>query len=236
MKSAIKFLIGICILSLTMVSCDDTESYADLLKDENVAVNNFLADQRIESEIPEDSIFEYGLNAPYYKLDDDGNVYLYYVRLLHTGNEIFGAKMSKDLKRIEEDSDLLLIKAEEPWEAMDCFVAEGPYVLKHKGKYYMTYSCNHTRSPDYAMGYAVADCPTGPFVKHKDNPILHRNGKIVGVGHSSMCVNPDEGIMLCAYHCHNIDNENFKPRQTCIAPAWFAEKEGCDDELCVENP
>lgn len=80
MKSAIKILIGICILSLTMVSCDDTESYADLLKDENVAVNNFLADQRIESEIPEDSIFEYGLNAPYYKLDDDGNVYMQVIK------------------------------------------------------------------------------------------------------------------------------------------------------------
>jgi beta-xylosidase len=167
--------------------------------------------------------------------DDNGDIYIYYVRLEY-GNQIHVAKMSQDLKRIEKDDDILLIKAEEPWESMDCLVAEGPYVLKHKGKYYMTYSCNHTRSPDYAMGYAVAECPTGPFVKYEGNPILHRNGKIVGVGHSSMCVNPDKGIMLCAYHCHNIDNENFKPRQTCIAPAWFIEKEGCDDVLCVENP
>ena len=57
-------------------SCDEGESYADLLKDETFAVNKFLADQRIVNKIPSDSVFEYGVDAPYYKMDEDGNVYM----------------------------------------------------------------------------------------------------------------------------------------------------------------
>jgi hypothetical protein len=63
-----------------LCSCDDTESYADLLKDENKAVNNFLSDQKVISEIPSDSIFEYGVDAPYYKMDDDGNIYMQVIK------------------------------------------------------------------------------------------------------------------------------------------------------------
>lgn len=64
-----------------LCSCDDTESYADLLKDENKAVNNFLSDQKVINEIPTDSIFEYGVDAPYYKMDDDGNIYMQVIKL-----------------------------------------------------------------------------------------------------------------------------------------------------------
>lgn len=152
--------------------------------------------------------------------DDDGNIYLYYVRL-DCGNQIFVAKMSDDLKKIEQEYEELLIDAQEPWETVDCRVAEGPYVLKRNGKYYLTYSANHTRCKDYAMGYAVADHPLGPFVKYEGNPILKRKGNIVGVGHSSMCYVPEEDLLLCAYHCHNLNGDNFKPRQTCISRAQF---------------
>ena len=63
-----------------LCSCDDTESYADLLKNENKAVNNFLSDQKVINEIPADSIFEYGVDAPYYKMDDDGNIYMQVIK------------------------------------------------------------------------------------------------------------------------------------------------------------
>lgn len=78
-KNKNKYLNWVILLyffSVIVTSCDDNESYADLLKDENMAVNNFLADQKIENEIPKDSIFKFGMDAPYYKMDEDGNIYM----------------------------------------------------------------------------------------------------------------------------------------------------------------
>lgn len=57
-------------------SCDDGKTYAELLTEENHYVNNFLADQRVINGIPEDTVFQVGSDAPYYRLDDDGNFYM----------------------------------------------------------------------------------------------------------------------------------------------------------------
>lgn len=79
MKFVKNIKLSFCIvvaIAFCAVSCDEGESYADLLKDETAAVNNFLADQRVETEIPADSVFEYGANSPYYKMDEDGNIYM----------------------------------------------------------------------------------------------------------------------------------------------------------------
>lgn len=64
-----------CIASC-MTSCDDDKTYAELLTDENKYVNAFLADQHVINHIPADTVFETGPNAPYYRLDDDGNMYM----------------------------------------------------------------------------------------------------------------------------------------------------------------
>jgi hypothetical protein len=62
--------------AITFSSCSDSTSYADLLSDETKSVNAFLADQVVILDIPEDSVFECGENAPYYRLDEDGNVFM----------------------------------------------------------------------------------------------------------------------------------------------------------------
>lgn len=63
---------------LALSACHDSKSYAELLTEETHYVNNFLADQRVTNEIPTDTnfVFEYGPNAPYYRLDEDGNLYM----------------------------------------------------------------------------------------------------------------------------------------------------------------
>lgn len=63
-------------LGLGAVSCNDGKTYAELLNDETMYVNRFLADQRVVNSIPSDTIFEYGPNAPYYRLDEDGMLYM----------------------------------------------------------------------------------------------------------------------------------------------------------------
>ena len=167
-------------------------------------------------------------------VDDDGTVYLYYVRL-DGQNRIYVVKMKDDLSGIEEEYENCLIAAEEPWETLDCLIAEGPFVLKHKGLYYLTYSCNHTRCIDYAIGYAVSKSPTGPFEKFAGNPILRRKGKLIGVGHHSFA-RAEDGTLMCAYHCHNINSSYFKPRMSCINPAEFVESENGNDTLVINGP
>lgn len=165
-------------------------------------------------------------------LFDNGEAYLYYVRL-GCGNRIFVAKMSEDLKRIEYEYPNELICAEEPWETVESFVAEGPFVLKHNGLYYLVYSCNHTRSPDYAVGYAVSSSPTGPFEKYEQNPILHKSGNVKGVGHNSFMNTENTDKLICAYHCHNDNPDNFKPRMVCLCEAGFEKKDGANDVLKI---
>lgn len=166
--------------------------------------------------------------------DDDGTVYLYYVRL-HEGNQIYVAKLSPDLLRIETLYENCLIRAAEPWETVDCLVAEGPFVLKHKDLYYLTYSCNHTRCQDYAVGVAVSTSPTGPFEKFAGNPILHRNEQFCGVGHHSFTTSQDGQTLICAYHCHD-SLENFKPRRFCLNTAQFVPGENGVDQLVINGP
>ena len=57
-------------------SCDKTKSYSELLNEEEHAVNWFLAEREIVPYVPEDSVFITGENAPFYKMDEDGNVYM----------------------------------------------------------------------------------------------------------------------------------------------------------------
>lgn len=69
--------LGALLLSLTLASCDKTESYSDLLRDEEKAVNWFLAQRSIEITPPESAEgFQVGPDAPFYRMDDDGTVYM----------------------------------------------------------------------------------------------------------------------------------------------------------------
>ena len=59
-----------------VASCSDTKSYAELLSEEDYSVNNFLADQNVILEVPADTVFEVGENAPYYRLNEEGSLYM----------------------------------------------------------------------------------------------------------------------------------------------------------------
>lgn len=75
---------GLCALAL-FTACNDDQSYADRLNEERNAVNAYLANHRVEMSIPEDSIFEVGENAPFYRIDNDGNVYM---QVLNAGDRV----------------------------------------------------------------------------------------------------------------------------------------------------
>lgn len=164
--------------------------------------------------------------------DDDGSVYLYYAKL-DGQNKIYVAKMSSDLLDIDKSTETLLITAEDEWETKDCLVTEGPFVLKYENEYYLAYSANHTRSEDYAIGYAKSKSPLGPFVKYKNNPILYKNKKFNGIGHHSFTTSKDGKQLIISCHSHYNKN-TFKPRMFCLSLAYF-KKNDEDENILVIN-
>lgn len=164
--------------------------------------------------------------------DNDGKMYLYYVRF-DGGNVIYGAPLSDDLTTLDEEHEVELLRASEPWETMLGHVAEGPYMLKHNGKYYLTYTANDYRSIDYAVGYAVSDSPLGPFVKHQGNPVLKRDETMNGPGHHSFTTAKDGKKLICVYHIHN-SFTSVHPRLTCVGNAYFKPSATGCDTLVIE--
>ena len=69
-------ILAIAAFVMLATSCDDGKSYAELLTEEDYAVNNFLADQVVILDMPADTVFEVGADAPYYRIDEDGALYM----------------------------------------------------------------------------------------------------------------------------------------------------------------
>ncbi|MBR4836617.1 MAG: glycoside hydrolase family 43 protein [Clostridia bacterium] len=168
-------------------------------------------------------------------VDDDGTVYLYFVRF-DNGNVIWCAKMNDDMLSYDHSTARFLFRAEDEWELKDCSVVEGPFVLKHNNKYYLTYSANHTRCEDYAVGCAVSDNPMGPFKKVSYNPILKKNDTFNGTGHHSFTTSKDGSELVCVYHARPF-RDTTCPRMTCIDRTRFIpDKNGGDDILVIDGP
>jgi xylan 1,4-beta-xylosidase len=168
---------------------------------------------------------------PFVFFDDDGRKYLFHVRVANGGNRIFVAEMTDDLSGIKMETLKECISATEAWEntAKDKWsVAEGPTLLKDKGLYYLIYSANHFRSPDYAVGYAVSKSPLGPWEKYRGNPILSKkNTGVHGTGHGDV-VTDAKGNMFYVFHTHNSDTV-VAPRRTALVTIRFAPENDTTD-------
>jgi beta-xylosidase len=81
---------------------------------------------------------------------------------------------------------------------------EGSYTFRNDSLYYMMYSANYFGGENYAVGYATAKNPLGPYKKAENNPVLQRNtaqgGVVTGTGHNSVAYSPDGNEMYCVYH------------------------------------
>lgn len=77
------YIITAFIFSMFAVSCQEGKSYSDLLEEEEKAVNWYLAQNRVIAEVPQDSVFETGPNAPFYRMNSEGSVYM---RVINPGD------------------------------------------------------------------------------------------------------------------------------------------------------
>lgn len=155
---------------------------------------------------------------PYIFFDDDGKIYMYHVRLLY-GNRLFVAEINEDLTELDESTLKECISSQaNTWEdtgGAQWRVAEGPTVIKDNEKYYFFYSSNDYRNINYAVGYATADSPVGPWTRYEKNPIISRQMlNINGPGHGDIFFN-DKNEMYYVLHTH-FSNEQPTPRRTAV--------------------
>ncbi len=102
--------------------------------------------------------------------DDDGTRWLLWKNDGNSGGGVswlFIQRLSDDgLSLLDEPARL--IRAEAPFEG---YIVEGPTLYKRDGRYYLFYSANEYGTPKYAVGWAVANQPRGPYEKSRE-PLL----------------------------------------------------------------
>ncbi|RAV98231.1 glycoside hydrolase family 43 protein [Pseudochryseolinea flava] len=159
---------------------------------------------------------------PFVFIDDDGTKYLYHVRLTN-GNRIFVSEMNDDLSGVKSETTKECVSGIERWENTQSVpwpVTEGPTVIKQDGIYYMFYSANDFRNPDYAVGYATSKHPLGPWTKYSGNPILVRDMfGINGTGHGDLFKVKRQWYYV--FHTHH-SNARTGPRKTALVKATSA--------------
>ncbi len=68
--------------------------------------------------------------------------------------------------------------------------------------YYLTYSANNWKNPDYGVGYATATSPLGPWKKYAGNPILAKDPSLpmYSTGHGSIANSLDGSQIYYVHH------------------------------------
>ena len=160
-------------------------------------------------------------------LDDDGQLYLYFNK--HTDSNpktpslqgVWGMKM-KDFVTpdystltlicspgvvsaeggLSEDGKPEVMSRGSAYSFSEGSVNEGPFMVKHDGTYYMTYSANGYSSPSYSVHQAISDDPLEGFVKPQTtdgNPVLlSSNAYVAGTGHHSIVKAGDDYMIVYA--------------------------------------
>jgi hypothetical protein len=126
---------------------------------------------------------------PHAFIDDDGQAYLYF----GNGNLCQVSKLKPDMITLDGDPHDIPLKE----------FREGIVVFKRNGKYYFMWSIDDARSPDYRVGYGIADSPLGPVrTPEKDFVVLRQNGLAKGTAHHSVVNVPGTDRWYTIYHRH----------------------------------
>lgn len=174
---------------------------------------------------PEYSAFDASL-----LFDDDGRIYLFYVKDHNStedkSSQIEGIELSSDLKN-PIGSFVHLTTMTLSWEN---YTNEGPCVFKRNGKYYLMYSGGYWGDATYCVGYAVASSPLGSYRK-KDMILYSNSATLSGTGHNNYFFSPDGSEMFTVYHSHTNPQKGGGDRQLCVDRILFD-----GDTLYINGP
>ena len=128
-------------------------------------------------------------------IDDDGRAYLYWGSGWGWINgRCWVAELNPDMASF----------ATEKKEITPERYFEAPWMIKHNGRYFLTYSEGKTIEDSYEVRYAIGDSPDGAFVQADNSPILTKdeNLQVYGPGHHTIVTLKDQHYIL--YHKHRL--------------------------------
>lgn len=146
-------------------------------------------------------------------VDEDGSAYLYWGSGWNWKNgHCFAVKLKPDMVTFDG----------EPRDVTPDNYFEGPFMFKHAGRYYLSYSQGVTIADTYQVHYAIGDSPLGPFTEATNSPILvtDQSRNVVSPGHHAMFTRDGHDYIL--YHRHSVPYVKDQAyRQTCIDELHF---------------
>lgn len=146
--------------------------------------------------------------------DKDGAYYIIYGGWRHCNI----ARLKDDFTSIVPMKDGVMFKEITP----DKYV-EGPCMFIRNNKYYFMWSEGGWTGPDYAVAYAVADSPFGPF--KRAGKILQQDSTVArGAGHHSVIHNAATDKWYIVYHRRPLGETAANHRVTCIDEMFFDDK------------
>jgi beta-xylosidase len=178
--------------------------------------------------------------------DDDGQWYLFYARDFLDADERQRPGTALVVDRLLTMTRLAgeprtVLRACFDWQRFqsarpmyggvyDWHTLEGPCVRKHGGQYFCLYSGGRWETDTYGVDYGVADTVLGPY-RHPptcDRPRVLASvaGHVIGPGHNSIVLGPDDQTEFLVYHAWDRD---MRARRMYVDPLrWGADGPRCD--------
>jgi hypothetical protein len=167
-------------------------------------------------------------------IDDDGRVYMYYgwSQLLpfqvveldpnngfkEKGSPVvcfYGDPENHGFERRRAEDVIFPYFDHRPYFPEEIPWIEGPWMIKHNGKYYLQYAAIGLEFLSYSHGVYVSDSPMGPFKYSEHNPLTFKTtGFAPGAGHGS------------TFH-----DKNGQLWTICMIPAYYGGRGGSEIAL-----
>ncbi|HQX81285.1 MAG TPA: glycoside hydrolase family 43 protein [Vicinamibacterales bacterium] len=161
---------------------------------------------------------------PFVFEDRDGSLYLIYGGWRHCNI----AKLNDDLTGFVPHADGTTFKEITPQGYV-----EGSWMFVKDGKYYFMWSEGGWTGPNYAVAYAVASSPLGPF--ERVAKILQQDPAVAtGAGHHSVLRAPVSGKYYIVYHRRPLGQTDRNHRVVCIDELRF-DANGAIEPVVITN-